>query len=224
MFVSLFGRAGRLNKRILILGNRTLAEELADIVSEIPDCEVAGFVENMDPELCKKPIAGFPVYWVDEIAKMADDHLCVCGIATTHRSRYVKQVRAMGMRFATLVHPTARVSSRADIGEGCFISPMAVVSSNTTLGEQVFVNRGALIGHHTKIGSFVTVQPGANIAGMVTIGDGAYIGMGSTIIDWISVGQNCIVGAGSVVVKDIPDAVQVVGVPAKIVKTDVVGK
>lgn len=213
-----------MSQRILILGNRTLAEELADVISEIPGCEVEGFVENMNPELCREPLAGLPIYWVDDIAAMSNTHVCVCGIATTQRRRYVEQVKAIGMRFATLVHPTARVSRKASLGDGCFVSPFCVISSNTTLGEQVFVNRGALIGHHTKIGSFVTIHPGVNIAGMVSIGDGTYIGMSSTVIDKVSIGWNCVVGAGAVVVKDVPDAVQVMGVPAKIVKTGIDGK
>lgn len=213
-----------MEQRILILGTRTLAEELADVISEIPGCEVAGFVENMDPEICKEPIAGLPVYWVDDIVGMRDTHLCVNGLATTHRRRYVEQVRGLGMRFATLVHPTARVSKKAVLGDGCFVSPFSVVSSNTLLGEQVFVNRGALIGHHSRIGDYVTIQPGANVAGMVAIGDGTYIGMSAVVIDKVSIGRNCIVGSGAVVVKDLPDAVQAVGVPAKIVKTDIEGK
>lgn len=209
---------------LLILGTRTLAEEIADVISEIPGYEVTAFVENMEPEKCKDTICGLPVIWVDEAAKMAKTHAAVCGLATTHRRRYVEQVSAMGIKFATLIHPTARVSSKAKLGEGCFVSPYSVVSAYTVLGDQVFVNRGALIGHHTKIGNYVTVQPGANIAGMVTIGNGTYVGMSAAVLDKLSVGADCIIGAGSVVIKDVPDSVQVVGVPAQIVKTDIQGK
>lgn len=213
-----------MEQRILILGTRTLAEELADVISEIPGCKVAGFVENMDPEICKQPLAGMPVYWVDDIAEMRETHLCVCGLATTQRRKYVEQVRGLGMRFATLVHPTARVSGRAVLGEGCIVSPFAMVSSNTVLGAQVFVNRGVLVGHHTRIEDYVTLQPGANIAGMVTIGEGTYIGMSAVVIDKVTVGRDCVVGAGAVVVRNLPDAVQAVGVPARVVKTDIEGK
>jgi acetyltransferase-like isoleucine patch superfamily enzyme len=35
----------------------------------------------------------------------------------------------------------------------------------------------------------------------------------------LKIGKNSIVGAGSVVTKDVPDAVTVVGVPAKVIKS-----
>lgn len=213
-----------MNQKILILGNSILAEELTDVISEIPGYEVAGFVENLDPDRCRNRLFGLPVYWVNDIAPMKGTHLCVCGISTTHRRRYIEQVQETGMRFATIIHPTARVSAGACIGNGCVISPLSNVSYSTILGEHVFVNRGALIGHHSNIGSFTTIQPGAAIAGKVTIGSGTYVAMGSTIIDRINIGCNCVIGAGSVVTKDLPDAVQVVGVPAKIVKTGIEGK
>lgn len=213
-----------MSKPILILGTRTLAEELADVISEIPGCEVVGFVENMERERCESQLRGLPVFWVEEIGPLASTHLAVCGLATTHRKRYAEQVAAIGFRFATLIHPSARVSSKAVLGEGCLISPMCSVSAYTTLGQHVFVNRGALIGHHTTIGDYVTIHPGANVAGMVTVGDGTYIGMGAVVIDKMNIGSGSIVGAGAVVTKDVPDRVQVVGVPAKVVKTEIEGK
>lgn len=213
-----------MDKPIVILGTRTLAEEIADLISEIPGYRVTAFVENMSRERCGEPIMGLPVFWVDDIADLAETHLAICGLATTQRRRYVEQVSRIGFHFATLVHPTARVSAKAILGEGCFISPHSVVSSNTSLGDQVFVNRGVLIGHHTHIGNFVTIQPGVNIAGAVTIGDGTYICIGATIIDNTIVGSNSIIGAGAVVTKDVPGSVQVLGVPARVVKTDIEGK
>jgi sugar O-acyltransferase (sialic acid O-acetyltransferase NeuD family) len=214
----------RLNSECLILGTRTLSIEIADIISEIPDIRLAGFVENMEPEKCREKLEGLPVYWVDDVAKLSKTHCAVCALATTHRKRFIEQVSAFKMPFATIVHPSARVSSKSSLGEGTIVSAGVVIGAYTNLGRHVIVNRGALIGHHTKIGDYVTIQPGANIAGLCTIGDAAYIGMGAIVLDRISVGSHSIVGAGSVVTKDVPDNVQVVGVPAKIVKENIDGK
>ncbi len=70
-------------KKVLILGTRTFAEEIADVASEIPGVEVAGFVENMDKQRCRQKIAGLPVFWVDEIAEFGKTHYAVCGLGTT---------------------------------------------------------------------------------------------------------------------------------------------
>lgn len=212
------------NCQCLILGTRTLSVEIADIISDTPNIRLAGFVENMEPEKCRENLDGLPVYWVDDIAKLAKTHCAVCALATTHRKRFIEQVSAYKIPFATIVHPSARVSSKSTLGEGTIISAGVIIGAHTHLARHVIINRGALIGHHTKIGDYATIQPGANIAGLCTIGNAAYIGMGAIVLDHISVGSHSIVGAGAVVTKDVPDNVQVVGVPAKIVKQNIEGK
>ena len=211
-------------KPLLILGTRTLAEEVLDLVTEVEEYEVTGFVENMDRSLCEKPIEGLPVHWVDDIARLAATHLAVCALGTTKRARFTDQVAALGFRFATVIHPSARISRRSTVGQGSIVSAGVIVATRTTIGEHVLVNRGALIGHHTSIGNHVSVMPGANIAGSCSIGARCYIGMGAIVVDHTVVGEGCLVAAGAVVTKDLPPAVQAVGVPARIIRENIDGR
>ena len=205
---------------LLVLGTRTLAVEIADIASEA-GFEIAGFVENMEPERCSEGLEGLPVHWVDDVAGLAATHLAVAGLATTRRSIFVDQVAAFGLRFATVIHPKARVSTTSTVGEGSIVSVGVVVAAKATIGRHVLLNRGALIGHHTQIGDFVSIQPGANVAGACSIGSAAFIGMGALVLDHLTVGPGSIVGAGAVVTKEVPASVQVVGVPARVVQEGV---
>jgi hypothetical protein len=70
----------------------------------------------------------------------------------------------------------------------------------------------------------VTVQPGANIAGAITVGEQTYVGMGAVIVDKKTIGAGCLIAAGAVVTSDMPDRVQVMGVPGKITKTEIAPK
>ncbi len=211
-------------QKLLILGTTLFATEVADIVSDVPSFQVVGFVENMDPERCRETLIGLPVIWVDDLVDLVGSHYSVCGLGTTQRSRFIKQAGKYGIPFATVVHPSARISSESSVGEGTIISAGVIVASYSHLGRHVLVNRGTLIGHHTEIGDYNSIGPGSNIAGSCRVGEATYIGMSATVLDHITIGSHVVVGAGSVVTKDVPDNVQVVGVPAKIVKENIEGK
>ena len=54
------------------------------------------------------------------------------------------------------------------------------------------------------------------MSGLVIVGEGTHIGTGASVIQSVKIGKFSIVGAGSVIIKDVPDRIKVVGVPAKI--------
>ena len=208
---------------VLILGARSFASEVADIISDIPDLELKGFVENLDPARCAQRLEGLQVFWVDELAALAATHRGVCALGSTHRRRFIEQAVALGLEFVTLVHPSARVSSRSTLAEGTIVCPGAQVASNAQVGRHVLINRGALVGHNVRIGDYVTVGPGANVAGFCEVRSGAYIGIGATLVEQIVVGSSAVVAAGAVVTRDVAERTLVAGAPARLVKSDVDG-
>ncbi len=208
---------------LLILGTRPFSLEIADVASEVPGYEIAGFVENLNPDNANSTIEGKPVYWVDDIKDLKDTHVALCGLGTTHRSKFTDQVDALGISYATLVHPLGRVSTKSTLGEGTIVSVLSIVAAYTTIGKHVIVNRGCIVGHHTTVGNFVSIMTGATIAGDTRIGDHSYIGMAATIRNGVTIGRHAVIGAGAVVTKDVPDRCQVVGVPARIVKENIEG-
>jgi acetyltransferase EpsM len=202
-------------RKLLICGTRTFAEEVADLAAETPGWQVAGFVENLEPAKAGSTLEGRPIVWVDDLPEMAATHWAVCALVTTKRHRFTRQVATHGVPFATLVHPTARISERSTLGEGTIASVGAIVAAHTSVGSHVILNRGVLVGHHTTIGDHVSVLPGANVAGNTRIGDAAFIGMGAIVLDNVEIGPRAVVAAGSVVTRDVPEGVQVMGVPAR---------
>jgi acetyltransferase EpsM len=159
-------------RKLIILGTRTFAEEVADLVSNGDEYALEAFGENWERERCGHPLLGRPVIWVDDLAPLAATHHAVCAIGTPQRSRFVDQAARLGFRFAILRHPAARVSRTAGLGAGSIVSVAAAIAAHAVIGDHVIVNRGTLIGHHTRVGDVTTISPGANIAGSVEIGAG----------------------------------------------------
>jgi acetyltransferase EpsM len=208
---------------LLILGARSFAREVADLVGDVPQLELAGFVENTDRTRCSEPIDGLPVHWVDDIAGLAATHWCVCAFGSNRRIDFIRRAEAMGFRFATVIHPTARVSRRSVVGAGGIVSPGVQIAAHTVIGRHALINRGALLGHDIVAGECISVGPGANVGGACRIESGCYIGMGSTVIERLSIGAGSVVAAGAVVIRDVPPHVMVAGVPAAVAKQGVDG-
>jgi sugar O-acyltransferase (sialic acid O-acetyltransferase NeuD family) len=208
---------------LLVLGSREISAEIADVATQA-GYRVEGFVENLDRERCRDELEALPVHWIDDAAALAETHLAVFGIGTTRRWRFVEQAARLGFRFATVVHPAADISPTTSVGEGAVVGPGVCVGARTSIGRHVFLNRGCLIGHHSVLEDYVTVSPGAVVSGLCRIGTAAYVAAGAVVIDRVSVGERSVVGAGAVVTRDVPGHVQVVGVPARIVKEGVEGR
>jgi len=205
---------------LLILGTRLLAEEVADLVSDIDGVRLSGFVENRNRLRCQEQLGGLPIHWVDELEHLSRSHQAVVALTTTLRAGYVEQAAAHGISFYSVVHPTARISRTSSLGEGSIVSARVVVAAHTKIGNHVLLNRGVLIGHHTQLGDCVTLNPGANIAGACHIGNQAFVGMGALILDRVRVGHGAVIGAGAVVTRDVPDRALVLGMPARVVKVN----
>jgi acetyltransferase EpsM len=210
--------------KLLILGTRTFAPEIADVASDVPGVEVTGFVENMERSKCSETLEDLPIHWIGDIAPFVSTHFAVCALGTTHRRSFIQQASALGLRFATIIHPGARISRNSTVGEGSIVGPGVLIATRTEIGRHVILNRGAMVGHHTTVGDYCSIMPGANIAGACTIGAQAYVGMGALVLDHHSVGSHSVVGAGAVVTRDVPDNVQVIGSPAKIVRENIEGR
>jgi len=89
---------------------------------------------------------------------------------------------------------------------------------------------GVVIGETAEVGDDVTIYHGVTLGGIApsvdsesqkqvkrhpTLSDGSIVGSGAQVLGPLTVGRNARVGANAVVVKDVPEGVTVVGIPAK---------
>ncbi len=74
------------------------------------------------------------------------------------------------------VHPTAEVSSNANVGSGTRIWRQAHVREHASIGEMCNIGKGVYIDSHVHIGSRVKIQNHASIFEGVTLEDGIFVG------------------------------------------------
>lgn len=215
------------SRRLVIFGASNIVSDLFDcalanglrpakVVMHFPEPEgernipLAARIAALEG-LCELPC----VEALDEFQPAAGE-LYVLGPTAPARAGLVAELgRRFGLRYHTLVHPTAYVSPLAQLGEGVFVGANSVIGPGVRLGDHVFVNRGVTIGHDTQIGSFSRIQPGANLGGLSRIGSGVTIAIGATVLERLVIGDGAFVGAGAVVTKDVAAKVLVFGSPAK---------
>lgn len=115
---------------------------------------------------------------------------------------------------ASVVAPSAVVTSASTIGQGCAVMARAVVN-RSKLGAHSVVNTGAIVEHDCLVGSNVFIGPGAIVCGEVTVGDDVFIGAGAIIRNGVTIASGVSVAMGAVVTDNLTAPGVYAGNPAR---------
>lgn len=129
--------------------------------------------------------------------------------------------RAMQASQRMHLAPLAMLFNKANIiCGGCIIGRGATFGPGFVLvhSNGVVINTAVVGGRNVKIEHQVTI--GAERGVSPVLGDDIFVGAGAKILGAITIGSRVRVGANAVVVKDVPDDVTAVGVPARYITRD----
>jgi sugar O-acyltransferase (sialic acid O-acetyltransferase NeuD family) len=207
----------------IIIGAGGHASVVADalIASGI---SVLGFVDN-DVTRHGKQLCGLPVLGGDDALAGFDASLVglVNGIGGTkgegRRSEVQKKLEALGWHFLSVRHPSAMVSSYAQLGHGIQLMANCVVQPGAKVSAGCIVNTAAVVEHDVELGQFVHVATNATLCGGVKVGAHSHIGAAAVILQGLVLGESTVVGAGAVVTNPYEGRQTLVGVPAHPVKS-----
>jgi serine O-acetyltransferase len=103
------------------------------------------------------------------------------------------------------------------------------IHPSAKIGTGFFIDHGmgVVVGETAEIGDYVTLFQGVTLGGTgkergkrhPTLGNHVVVGAGAKILGGIMIGDNVKIGANSVVLKNVPPNSTVIGVPARIIKT-----
>lgn len=195
--------------RLAIVGAGGFSREVADLAH---DCGhiVVGFVDECVRG--KHSPTGLPI--VGALVELNVDAV-VLGFGDTACRESVYRDLSTAVDFVTLVHPTAYVSSSAELGRGALLLQNVVVNANAQIGVNVILNVGCCVAHDADVGDHSHLAPGVQLSGAASVGIGCFCGTSSVVLPQIRVGASCTLGAGAVVTRDVTSGMTVVGIPAR---------
>ena len=99
----------------------------------------------------------------------------------TLREKLYKQAEAIGYTFPNIIHPSAYISPRAHIGNGCVILNNAVIQNNARCGDGCILNPGVELHHDSTIGSYCLIYTNSVVRSLTHVGDRVWIGSTATV-------------------------------------------
>jgi sugar O-acyltransferase (sialic acid O-acetyltransferase NeuD family) len=205
--------------RLIIVGAGGFGREVLawalDIPSNKRDWDVFGFLDD-DPSALERFSVPYPVLGSTFGYHPKPDDRFVCAIGTPNiKLRICDELENRGARFITLIHPSAIIGTRCEIGLGTVVCPGVILTSDVKIGKHVLLNLHVTVGHDATIEDGSILSPHVDITGFAKIGRGVILGAHAVVLPKAKVDNDAIVGAGSVVLKRVKSGTTVMGVPAK---------
>ena len=180
--------------RLLIVGAGGHGRSVAEAVLLADQFNLVGFADDgvfaAGDALWGLPVLGAATAF-ENYADQATHAVVAIGNNVLRQKMFVL-LRAAGFVLASVIHPNAMVSPRAQLGEGVAVMAGAIVGTEATLGQGAIVNCGAVVDHHAQVHEFGHLGVNACMAGGSMLGALAWMQAGSAI------GYGVQIAAGSV--------------------------
>lgn len=192
-------------QKLILIGGGGHCKSVIDI-AEVLGYQIVGILD-MPTEIGKR-VLGYEIIGSDEdIGKYVDNAMFMITVGhikdSTLRIKLHDMVVNNGGKLATLIAPTAYVSTHASIGEGSIIMHHSMVNADATVGKGSIINTYANIEHDAQIGDFCHISTGAMINGNCMVGNNTFVGSQSVMVNGTEICEGCVIGAGSLVRKNI---------------------
>ena len=120
--------------------------------------------------------------------------------------------------FATLIHPSVRLSNTVSIGEGSIICAGSILTADIVLGKHNILNLNVTVGHECEFANYITIAPMVAVSGNVKLHHLVEVGTGAVIRQGLELAEGSMLGMGGILTKNIPERMIYAGNPAKKLK------
>lgn len=199
-------------QRILILGGGDGAVQVLDVLAKTVGQQAVAILDD-NPDLRGKKVNGVPVTGgidmdrIVELYEQGEFDAAVISISTIIRLRaeIFEKLKARGIPFANVIHPSVVKGINVKIGEGNVIMAFTHLGACATLGDNNFISAYCSIEHHNEMGNHCSFGPGVVTSSRVIFGDQVRCGTGIFIEPKITIGAGSVIGSGCIIWQNVPE-------------------
>ncbi len=213
-----------MKKKIIIIGGGGHAGIILDCIKAQGEYEIIGYSDKAKGNLSKEKVKYMGnlkelSYKLKEKANKKTFLTIAIGENYIRKKiyEYLKK-NVSDLKWGTIVHPSASISSRVKIGEGSQILNGSILCYKTVISKHVCINTGAIIDHDNFFDDFSSAGPGACTGGNVKVGKLCFLGINSSVKHNIRINENTVIGANSFVNFNCKANSLYFGTPAKKIK------
>lgn len=201
--------------KVVILGAGTCALNVADILTQDRNFQLAGFIATGDEIIAK---ANKKIY--EQIAIIGDYGILprlkqenVCGFVAAisnnfHRERAYYQAIQAGLIPINVISPGASIERSVNLGKGVVINAGCIISHQVSINNNVIIEAGSILGINSSYGDNCFISQGCIVGGECHLGRNVFLGMRTSVLPYVNVGKNQAVKAGSVVENTLADLIR----------------
>ncbi len=140
--------------KLIILGAGGYGQTVADVAEQSGEYEEIHFLDD-------NSTADNVIGKCNDFLKYKDSLIYPAFGNNKMRLEWIERLLNENYRIPTIIHPTAYISSKSKIEDGCVILPHAVINTNCVIKKGCIINCGAIIDHGCIIEECVHVCLGA---------------------------------------------------------------
>jgi sugar O-acyltransferase (sialic acid O-acetyltransferase NeuD family) len=197
-------------QRIVIIGGGDGAVQVLDVLAKTPGQQAVAILDD-NPDLRGQKLNGVPVTGGIDVDRIVDLYeqgefdAAVISISTIIklRAEIFEKLKARGIPFANVIHPSVVKGINVKMGEGNVIMAFTHLGACASLGDNNFISAYCSIEHHNEMGSHCSFGPGVITSSRVIFGDQVRCGTGIFIEPKLKIGARSVISSGCIIGRNV---------------------
>lgn len=167
---------------LLILGAGGHGKSVAEAASLSGQWSKIVFADDSWPH--QTEVAGFPIVAnIERVSTLVSTITAAIPAVGNNQLRqdWSQKLKNLEIPLATVIHPSAIISSTTRLGEGICIMAGCIIGVDVKIEDGVIVNLGSAIDHDSEIGMFAHLSVGVKITGNKVVKPFTFLEAGSIL-------------------------------------------